>query len=51
MLRAPISGTPVGEGAAVDDRRNRNKAVIEAHARALDSGDVDAFAATHAEDG
>jgi ketosteroid isomerase-like protein len=35
----------------VDDERDRNKAVIEAHARALDAGDADGFAATHAEGG
>jgi len=33
------------------DERDRNKAIIQAHARALEAGDVDAFAATHAEDG
>lgn len=35
----------------MDDERDRNKAVIEAHGRALEVGDADAFAATHAEDG
>jgi ketosteroid isomerase-like protein len=35
----------------LDDVQERNKSVIEAHARALDTGDVDAFAATHAEGG
>jgi ketosteroid isomerase-like protein len=35
----------------VKDERDRNKAVIEAQVRALDAGDVEAFAATHAEGG
>ena len=35
----------------MDDEQARNKAVIEAHARALEAGDVEAFAATHAADG
>ena len=38
-------------GESVDDNRDRNKAVIEAHVRALNAGDADGFAATHAEDG
>jgi ketosteroid isomerase-like protein len=33
------------------DERDRNKAVIEAQARALNAGDADGFAATHAEGG
>jgi len=35
----------------LDDEQARNKAAIEVHARALDAGDVEAWAATHAVDG
>ena len=35
----------------MDDVRERNKAVIRGHGRALEAGDADGFAATHADDG